>query len=151
MGALCYRGPAAPPLRISRTVFDCAEGRHALLIPVLKTQFPVRYGSSKDKAKSTAFLVAQIFLSRKIPLRCLPCGASCRKISNGRYRARLRYEEGEMKDREQWMELCRQASVEQDSKKLLELTAEIIRLLDEKEDRLIHRAAKPEGDLTSQP
>ena len=56
-----------------------------------------------------------------------------------------------MKDREQWMELCRQASVEQDPKKLLELTAEIIRLLDEKEDRLIHRAAKPEGDLTSQP
>ena len=37
-----------------------------------------------------------------------------------------------MKDRQQWMELCRQASVEQDPKKLLELTAEIIRLLDEK-------------------
>jgi hypothetical protein len=50
------------------------------------------------------------------------------------------FEEGEMKDREQWMELCRQASVEQDPEKLLKLTAEIIRLLDEKEDRLIHRA-----------
>ena len=37
-----------------------------------------------------------------------------------------------MKDREKWMELCRQASIEQDPKKLLELTAEIIRLLDEK-------------------
>ncbi len=36
-------------------------------------------------------------------------------------------------------------------KKLLELTAEIIRLLDDKEDRLIHRAAKPEGDPTPQP
>jgi len=53
-----------------------------------------------------------------------------------------------MKDREQWMELCRQASVEQDPKKLLELTAEIIRLLDEKEHRLIHRASKPEGGPT---
>jgi hypothetical protein len=48
------------------------------------------------------------------------------------------------------MELCRQASVEQDPKKQLKLTAEIIRLLNEKEDRLIHRAAKPEGDLTPQ-
>jgi len=55
-----------------------------------------------------------------------------------------------MKDREKWMELCRQASVEQDPKKLLELAAEIIRLLDEKEDRLVHRAAKPEGDPTPQ-
>jgi hypothetical protein len=56
-----------------------------------------------------------------------------------------------MKDRQQWMELCRQASVEQDPEELLALTAEIIRLLDEKEYRLIHRAAKPEGDLTPQP
>ena len=56
-----------------------------------------------------------------------------------------------MKDREKWMELCRQASVEQDRKKLLELAAEIIRLLDEKEDRLIHRAGKPEGDPRPQP
>jgi hypothetical protein len=55
-----------------------------------------------------------------------------------------------MKDREKWMELCRQASVEQDPKKLLELAAEIIRLLDEKEDLLVHRAAKPEGDPTPQ-
>ena len=55
-----------------------------------------------------------------------------------------------MKDREKWMELCRQASIEQDPKKLLGLTAEIIRLLDEKENRLIYRAAKPEGDLTPQ-
>ena len=60
------------------------------------------------------------------------------------------FEEDEMKDPEQWMELCRQASVEQDPKKQLKLTAEIIRLLNEKEDRLIHRAAKPEGHLTPQ-
>jgi hypothetical protein len=55
-----------------------------------------------------------------------------------------------MQDRQQWMELCRQASVEQDPKKLLELTTQIIRLLDEKENRLIHRAARPEDDLTPQ-
>ena len=56
-----------------------------------------------------------------------------------------------MKDRETWMELCRQASVEQDPKKLLELTAEIIRLLDEKEGRLVRGLAKPRGDLPPQP
>jgi len=56
-----------------------------------------------------------------------------------------------MKDRERWMELCRQAAIEQDPKRLLELTAEIIRLLDEKEDRLTDRGAKPEGDLTPHP
>jgi hypothetical protein len=57
-----------------------------------------------------------------------------------------------MKNGERWMELCEQASREQDpKKKMIALTAEIIRLLDEKEDRLIHRAAKPEGDLTPQP
>jgi hypothetical protein len=31
MGALCYCGPTAPPLRISRTVFDCAEQCHTRL------------------------------------------------------------------------------------------------------------------------
>jgi hypothetical protein len=38
------------------------------------------------------------------------------------------------------MELCRQACVEQDPKSCWRLTAEIIRLLDEKEKRLMHRA-----------
>jgi hypothetical protein len=38
--------------------------------------------------------------------------------------------------RERWEELCRQAAEEQDPKRLLELTAEINRLLQEKEDRL---------------
>jgi hypothetical protein len=37
---------------------------------------------------------------------------------------------------ERWRELCEQASVEQDPKKLLELVTEINRLLDEKKIRL---------------
>jgi hypothetical protein len=44
---------------------------------------------------------------------------------------------------ERWQELCRQAATEQDPKRLMELTAEIIRLLDEKEQRLL---AKPKQD-----
>jgi hypothetical protein len=39
-------------------------------------------------------------------------------------------------NRERWEELRRQAAEEQDPKKLLQLTAEINRLLQEKEDRL---------------
>ena len=39
-------------------------------------------------------------------------------------------------NRERWRELCEQASVEQDPKKLLELVTEINRLLDEKNIRL---------------
>jgi hypothetical protein len=41
-----------------------------------------------------------------------------------------------MKDKERWMELCQQAAVEQDPKKLMELVTEINRLLMEKEQRL---------------
>lgn len=41
-----------------------------------------------------------------------------------------------MKNPDRWRELCEQASREQDPEKLLELTREIIRLLDEKETRL---------------
>jgi hypothetical protein len=41
-----------------------------------------------------------------------------------------------MKNKERWQELCEQASKEQDSKKLLELTNEIQRLLEEKNERL---------------
>lgn len=40
------------------------------------------------------------------------------------------------KNKERWMELCEQAAVEQDSKKLVALTAEISRLLEEKQRRL---------------
>ena len=46
-----------------------------------------------------------------------------------------------MKDKEHWLELCEQAAVEQDPKKLMELVEEINRLLAEKEQRL----RKPEG------
>jgi hypothetical protein len=41
-----------------------------------------------------------------------------------------------MKDQPHRMELCQQASVEQDPEKLMELIQEINRLLDEKEERL---------------
>jgi hypothetical protein len=37
---------------------------------------------------------------------------------------------------EQWQKLCEQAAVEQDPEKLLELSKEINRLLEEKEERL---------------
>ena len=47
-----------------------------------------------------------------------------------------------MKDREKWMELCEQASREQDPKKLMPLTAEIIRLLDEKKNRVTGSPAR---------
>jgi hypothetical protein len=39
---------------------------------------------------------------------------------------------------EHWMQLCKQASVEQDPKKLMQLIAEINRLLQEKERRLMN-------------
>ena len=38
--------------------------------------------------------------------------------------------------RELWQRVCEQAAVEQDSEKLLQLTREINRLLNEKEERL---------------
>jgi hypothetical protein len=41
-----------------------------------------------------------------------------------------------MEDQERWKELCELAAKEQDSKKLMELTREIIRLLNEKDARL---------------
>jgi hypothetical protein len=44
-------------------------------------------------------------------------------------------------NKERWKELCRQASVEQDPKKLHELIAEINRLLEGKQQRLDRIAA----------
>jgi hypothetical protein len=41
-----------------------------------------------------------------------------------------------LEDLEKWQELCALAAVEQDPEKMLELTREIIRLLEEKEQRL---------------
>ena len=46
---------------------------------------------------------------------------------------------------ERWRKLCEQAAVEQDSDKLLELTQEINRLLDEKAERL--KKARANGSL----
>ena len=47
--------------------------------------------------------------------------------------------QGETKER--WLELCAQAAIEQDSKKLIELVAEITRLLEEKQKRLAQKSA----------
>jgi len=43
-------------------------------------------------------------------------------------------------DRCDWRELCKQAAVETDISKLLELTTEIIRLLDEQHERPVQIA-----------
>jgi hypothetical protein len=53
-----------------------------------------------------------------------------------------------MKDKPHWMELCQQASVEQDPEKLMELVKEINRLLDDKEKRL---RREPQRRTASQP
>ena len=41
-----------------------------------------------------------------------------------------------MENQEKWMELCALAAKEQDANKLMALTKEIIRLLDEKKQRV---------------
>ena len=46
--------------------------------------------------------------------------------------------------REPWKDLCEQAAVEQDSERLLLLAQEIVRLLDEKEERLKSLRLKPD-------
>jgi hypothetical protein len=56
-----------------------------------------------------------------------------------------------MKDdsmREPWIDLCEQAAVEQDSERLLQLAQEIVRLLDEKEERLKSLRLKPDDPKT---
>jgi hypothetical protein len=47
------------------------------------------------------------------------------------------------KTKERWLELCEQAAVEQDHKKLLALVVEINRLLEEKEHRVVANNKKP--------
>jgi hypothetical protein len=47
---------------------------------------------------------------------------------------------------EKWLELCKQASTEQDPEKLMKLTAEILRLLEEKDKRLREPSAIRSGD-----
>jgi hypothetical protein len=49
-----------------------------------------------------------------------------------------------MKDESRWMEVCQQASIEQDQEKLLVLINEINHLLDEKEERLRQGCAESE-------
>jgi hypothetical protein len=46
------------------------------------------------------------------------------------------------KVKEQWMQLCEQAAVEQDAEKLLALVNEINRMLDEKDRRLQRAEAR---------
>jgi hypothetical protein len=48
--------------------------------------------------------------------------------------------------REEWMELCRQASVEQDPQKLVELVRRINELLEAKDKRLRSCAEEPQSD-----
>jgi hypothetical protein len=50
------------------------------------------------------------------------------------------------RNKERWVELCEQAAVEQDSKKLVALTQEINRLLREKQDRLDNARKTPPKD-----
>jgi len=45
-------------------------------------------------------------------------------------------------NKERWRELCEQVEVEQDPKKLVELTTEIYRLLEEKRRRLQRRSLR---------
>jgi len=47
---------------------------------------------------------------------------------------------------EEWMELCRQASVEQDREKLFRLVCRINELLEDKDKRLRSAAAEPQSD-----
>jgi hypothetical protein len=47
---------------------------------------------------------------------------------------------------EKWLELCKQASSEQDPETLMKLTAEILRLLEEKDKRLREPSAIRSGD-----
>jgi hypothetical protein len=49
-----------------------------------------------------------------------------------------------MENQEKWMDLCAIAAKEQDSKKLMELTQEIIRLLNEKDARLKQLRTPPD-------
>jgi hypothetical protein len=62
--------------------------------------------------------------------------------SNADARSKLPPMKGETGER--WKQLCEQAAVEQDLEKLLQLTQEINRLLNEKEERLENLRLKPD-------
>jgi hypothetical protein len=53
--------------------------------------------------------------------------------------------------KERWIQLCEQAAVEQDHDKLIELTREIARLLEEKEQRLKKTTPKDKSDSRPPP
>src|SRR5258707_4916774 len=59
-----------------------------------------------------------------------------RKPYHSRSLASVQFPRTLMENHEQWMELCAPASTEQDPAKLLALTQEIARLLEEKEQRV---------------
>ena len=60
--------------------------------------------------------------------------------------------EASVETKQRWMVLCEQAAVEQDSNKLMELTDEIIRLLDEREAaRRVMIPARSSGQYESTP
>jgi hypothetical protein len=48
--------------------------------------------------------------------------------------------------KEEWMQLCEQAAIEQDANKLMDLVREINRLLEEKDGRLQKQQAKKVGE-----
>jgi hypothetical protein len=54
-------------------------------------------------------------------------------------------------NKERWMELCELAAVETDSKKLIALTQEINRLLEEKQARLEGKKASAPGSSQNTP
>jgi hypothetical protein len=61
--------------------------------------------------------------------------------------ARLEYVVMQGKVKEEWMQLCEQAAIEQNSERLMALITEINRMLDEKEQRLKRRnLATPDAD-----
>ena len=53
---------------------------------------------------------------------------------------RPRTMQGEVKVKEDWMQLCEQVAIEQDTERLIELVRELNRMLDEKELRLKREA-----------
>jgi hypothetical protein len=82
--------------------------------------------------------------SRRVPRRRTGADA----VSSGRAQRRLSAAgETAMQgpNLERWQELCREAAEEQDPKRLLELIAEINRLLEEKERRLITEGTPKDG------
>ena len=55
------------------------------------------------------------------------------------------------KTKERWLELCEQAAAEQDHKKLMLLVAEINRLLEEKQHRVLSTEVTQKGSSPSGP